>query len=88
MQEIRKEFEIVFADTEELKRKCFKIRHQVYCKEQGFLDNLEQTIETDKYDARSEHFLIKWRGEFVATSRLIMTDTKNPLAPFLLKRLV
>jgi N-acyl amino acid synthase of PEP-CTERM/exosortase system len=70
-------FESIVADTEELKRECFRIRYQVYCVEQtGYEDPsaFPDHCETDEYDAHSAHGLLRHRqsGSFIGTVRIVL----------------
>jgi N-acyl amino acid synthase of PEP-CTERM/exosortase system len=73
-------FEIVSADSDELKQEVFKLRYQVYCVEKGFLPDYAGGLECDEYDERSSHYLIRHRetGNYMATTRLILPDRKHP----------
>lgn len=88
-------FEMFPADTPELKREVFILRHQVYCLETGFenqadcqveFDQQGQAVylEIDEYDDRAAHYLIRHRrtGKFAATVRLILPVAGNFEAPF------
>jgi len=68
-------FEEIPADTPVLLEECFRIRHQVYCREKKFFDADDDSgVETDAYDERSLHGLLRHRksGAFVGTIRLIL----------------
>lgn len=76
-------FEEVPADTPLLLEECFRIRHQVYCLEKKFFagSDADGGRETDHYDARSLHGLLRYRknGAFVGTIRLILpADDREP----------
>lgn len=88
-------FELVPAITPELKMEAFKLRYQVYILETSFeteadgksgLDSEGRLIhwEEDEFDDRAEHYLIRHRrtGIFAATTRLIMADPHDVMAPF------
>lgn len=87
-------FELVPALTEDLKREVYKLRFQVYCLETGFErkedcqvvyeDGREVYLETDVYDCRSDHYLVRHRrtGLYAATVRLVLPDPANPLSPY------
>jgi N-acyl amino acid synthase of PEP-CTERM/exosortase system len=88
-------FELVYADTPELKLQVFTLRYQVYVLETGFeredecksgLDSDGRLIhwEEDEFDARSDHYLIQHRrtGIFAATARLILPDPEDVMAPY------
>ena len=75
-------FEMVPATSDELKNEVYKLRYQVYCIENEFL-NSEQypdELEFDDYDQQSVHYLIRHRksGDYAATTRLILPDANNP----------
>lgn len=73
-------FEMLPADTDELKQEVYKLRYQVYCLEKGFLANREDGFEYDEYDEYSSHYLIRHRASdsFMATTRLILPDKQHP----------
>jgi N-acyl amino acid synthase of PEP-CTERM/exosortase system len=79
-------FEKVVANTLDLKAEVFRLRYQVYCLETGFekTENCPDGLEIDAYDQQSVHYLIKHRktGLYVATTRLILPDVKNPDVKF------
>jgi N-acyl amino acid synthase of PEP-CTERM/exosortase system len=74
-------FEIIPADSDELKQEVYKLRYQVYCVERGFEDPeaYPDGIEYDEYDAHSYHYLIRHREteSYMATTRLIFPETQN-----------
>ncbi len=77
---------MVPATTDTLKESAYRLRYQVYCLETGF-ESPEQYpygLETDEYDACSEHYLIRHRksGAYAATTRLILPDLNTPERPF------
>jgi len=71
-------FEIVFADTPELREEVFRIRYQVYCQELQYEPASEHVdgMERDAYDARSQHCLLLHRssGRYAGCIRLVMPD--------------
>lgn len=87
-------FELVPATTDMLKREVYKLRFQVYCLETGFErkqdckvfyeNGHEVYLETDTYDCRSDHYLVRHRrsGLYAATVRLVLPDPDNLQAPF------
>ncbi|MFN3920736.1 MAG: GNAT family N-acyltransferase, partial [Methylohalobius sp.] len=87
-------FKLVHATTEALKREVYKLRFQVYCLETGFErkedcqvfyeNGQEVYLETDSYDCRSDHYLIRHNrsGLYAATVRLVLPDPGNPQALF------
>ncbi len=79
-----KYFSVVPATTPELREACFRIRHDVYCKELGFEPVREDGMETDAYDAHSVHCLLRatTSGRFVGSIRLILPDPNDLAKPY------
>jgi len=79
----RKYFEILPALTDSEKQATFRIRHSVYCEDLGWEATRADGMETDAYDARSVHCLIRSRasGDFIGCVRLVLTAPEDPLAP-------
>lgn len=79
-------FAIKFADTEELRRESFRIRHAVYCEELGWEPLREDQMETDECDDYSFALLLvhKRTGQYAGTARLVIPPPGNPekLLPF------
>jgi len=79
-------FNILSADSEELVEQVFRLRYQVYCVENEFENPLDYKDgrETDAYDSRSLHSLIKHQesGLFAGVVRLILPDGENPESEF------
>ncbi|MDO9169745.1 MAG: PEP-CTERM/exosortase system-associated acyltransferase [Methylobacter sp.] len=75
-------FEMIPATSAELKNEVYKLRYQVYCIENKFLNSEDypDNLEVDDFDPQSVHYLIRHRksGEYAATVRLILPDTDNP----------
>ncbi len=75
-------FDMVPADSDELKKEVYRLRYQIYCFEAGFEDpeRYPEGLEFDEFDNRSAHYLIRHRklGINVATTRLILPDIDNP----------
>lgn len=75
-------FEIVPAISDELKNEVYKLRYQVYCIENKFLDSddYDNNMEFDEFDSHSCHYLIRHRklGVYMATTRLILPEINNP----------
>lgn len=76
-------FEIVMADTPELKKIVYRIRYQVLCEEEripGFDQSLyPDALEKDAYDDHSVHALLKHRSSerYIATVRLVLPCAQN-----------
>jgi N-acyl amino acid synthase of PEP-CTERM/exosortase system len=66
-------FEGVVADKDELRRECFRLRHQVYCLEMRTEPPSETGLEQDEFDAGAFHALLRYRPAhaFIGTVRLI-----------------
>jgi len=75
-------FEMVPAFSDELKNEVYKLRYQVYCIENEFLnsEHYPNDLEFDHFDQQSVHYLIRHRksGDYAATTRLILPDVTNP----------
>lgn len=84
----QKYFEIVIAETPELKDIVYQVRYQVLCEEQripGFDgDDYPDHLEKDDFDDRSIHALLKHKssGKFIGTVRLVLADVYAPEKPF------
>ncbi len=74
-------FEMVPAISEELKTEVYKLRYQVYCVENKFLnsDDYHDEMEFDEFDRHSAHYLIRHRklGIYIATTRIILSDAND-----------
>ena len=73
---------MVSATSDELRNEVYKLRYQVYCVENGFLNSecYLDNLEFDEFDSQSIHYLIRHRksGNYAATVRLILPDAHNP----------
>jgi len=72
---------IIYAETPELKKEVFRLRHQVYAIERGFEKPRADGIETDEWDDHSAHALVAFGGEYVSTARLILPNQNKPEYP-------
>lgn len=77
-------FEIIFADTPETLRECYRLRYEVYY-EEGLFPGMNSNdcpdgLEHDEYDARAMQCLLlhKRRGTIAGTVRIIPTAPDNP----------
>lgn len=88
-------FELVHADTDELRMQVYLLRYQVYVLETGFetdsdccsgADENGHAIlwEQDAFDERSDHYLLRHRrtGVYAATARLILPSALDVTAPY------
>lgn len=86
----RNAFDIVKADTDDLKERVFRLRHQVYCVENKIrerpVDGSE--IERDAWDESSVHHLLVHResGESAGTVRVVLPRADAPLRSFPLQQ--
>ena len=78
-------FQIIPADNTDLLKAAYRMRYQVYCKENHFEDRnlFPDQMETDKYDSHSSHSLVhcKATGEHAGLVRLVLPDPTNPNKP-------
>lgn len=77
-------FQIIFADTPELRDEVYRLRYQVYCKELGYepADAFPDGLEKDDFDERSRHCLLWHRSSenYAGCIRLVLPDPANPEA--------
>ncbi len=84
----RKYFQAIPALDEDLRRSAYRIRHAVYCEELGYEPVRDDGLETDEFDARSVHCLLRTLGgDFVGCIRLVLTDAGNLSSPLPFERL-
>lgn len=81
-------FASVPATTKELRNACYRIRHEVYCRELKYEPLRPDGLETDAFDAHAAHCLIRsiQRGQFIGCIRLILPNPDDPAAPFPFER--
>jgi N-acyl-L-homoserine lactone synthetase len=67
------EFEVVVADTTELREAAFALRHDVYCRELGYEPVRADGLERDSYDDRAHHYLLAHvpTGTWAACVRIV-----------------
>lgn len=69
------DFTAYFAETREQLKKAYKLRHQVYCEELGWVPVNDFGIESDEFDVNAEIICVENElGEVVGTSRVIDSD--------------
>ena len=92
LREFNSRFEMLNADTPELVRQAQKIRHQVYCVENGFEKSSEDSegFETDEFDSHAVQSVLVARETAAAlgTVRLIMPLAHAPERSFAVQRLL
>lgn len=79
LQGLLRHFSVEIADSVHAQHEVFQLRHQVYCEERGFERGLNG-VETDAYDPRSHHVLLRHRAtnQAVGTVRLILPRIGGP----------
>jgi N-acyl amino acid synthase of PEP-CTERM/exosortase system len=67
------EVSVELANTPAARWAAYRLRHQVYCLERGFLDG-QNGVERDEYDDHARHAIVRWRqtGEVVGAVRLVL----------------
>ncbi len=70
---LNEEVSVEHVRTDKGLQEAYRIRHEVYCVDREFLEG-QDGIETDSYDAHSNHAIIRWRrsGEAIGTVRLVL----------------
>lgn len=73
-----KTFEVVAAETDDLRDKIFRLRYRVYCLENCFIspDECHGAVERDEYDDEARHFALihPESGEVVGALRILLPD--------------
>lgn len=85
----RRYFRIDAALDEALRSDVFRIRHEVYCEDLGFEPIRADGRETDAYDGRSIHCLLRTADaphQPVGCARVVLTDAQDPWAPLPFER--
>jgi N-acyl amino acid synthase of PEP-CTERM/exosortase system len=78
---------IEIAQSPKQLSEVYQLRHQVYCLERGFEPG-ENSEETDEFDCRSRHVLLREStGQVVGTVRIIAPDPANLAGSFPIQRL-
>ena len=77
---LAEECEVLIANTPELLRECFRLRHQVYCLENNY-ETVNGSEERDEHDVRARHILLRHRetGESIGTARIVLTSLLESL---------
>ena len=74
-------FEIVVADTLELKKEVYRLRYRVMCLNTGIFDTTlyPDELEKDEFDDRSLHILLRHKpsNAFMGTARLILSSASS-----------
>ena len=77
-------FKVVPADSEDLIKEVYRIRHQVYCEELGFEKQRKNHLEFDEHDLHSIHCLLYHSPSqsYAGCIRLILCKDANPESAF------
>lgn len=90
-EEFGQYFDVVSADTVRLMEAAYRLRYQVYCKENNYEDPncFPEQMETDNYDRHSPQSMIKCRasGHYTGLVRLVLADPVDPERPFPIEQL-
>jgi N-acyl amino acid synthase of PEP-CTERM/exosortase system len=75
-----KYFQALPALDDDLRESVYRIRHAVYCEELGYEPLRDDGLESDEFDARAVHCLLRSvaTGEFVGCVRLVRTSADDP----------
>lgn len=83
-QEYWRAFEVIHAQTDELKERVFRLRYDVYCKENDFEmpggpEGHAEMLEYDAYDPHAFHFLLVHRdsGQDAGAVRVLLSNEQN-----------
>lgn len=86
----RKSFTIAPAETATDIAQCLRLRYDVFCRENGFLDPAlyPDGEERDEFDARAIHYRLMHNqsGRLAGTVRVILPDPERPLTSFALQK--
>jgi N-acyl amino acid synthase of PEP-CTERM/exosortase system len=76
----RKYFDVAPAVTPALQAEAYAIRHRVYCEELGYEPVRPDRRESDPYDSRADHVLVRsiQVNRFVACARVVRVDPADP----------
>ena len=89
-QHFDKYFQLIVANTAELKQEVFSIRYQVYCEELNFepAKNFPDGLEKDIYDDHSIHCLLKHRSKeiYAGCVRVVLPQEQNSIKTFPLEK--
>lgn len=80
----KRQFDIDLASSDDLRRRVFALRCQVFCEELGFGMTQVEGHESDHYDAHSLHCLIRYQPSAteVGCVRLVLPGGRGGSLPF------
>src|SRR4051794_551744 len=75
---VRERFSVQLANTAELIREAHRLRYQVYCVENDYLEG--DGLEVDEFDVHSHQVILRdnQSGEAVGTARLVLFREEAP----------
>ena len=83
-------FQLVLADSNDLRTQAYRLRYEVYCREFHFEpeESCTNQREQDDYDAQSVHCLLMHHptGQTAGCVRLVLADPGEPAAPLPFER--
>lgn len=87
----RQTFDVIEADTDELRRQAFRLRYRIYCAENKFEDpeRNPHRMERDIHDYDATHYLLihKESQNAVGTVRIILPNDNEPEASFPMQKI-
>ncbi|MBV8591629.1 MAG: GNAT family N-acetyltransferase, partial [Acetobacteraceae bacterium] len=88
LKDVRERFTVQLANTPELIREAHRLRYQVYCVENEYLDG--DGFEVDEFDFHSHHVILKDNatGQMVGTVRLVLWQQDAPEASFPMQEVI
>ena len=72
-------YSVELADTPELIREAHRLRYQVYCVENDYLED-QDGLEVDEFDIHSHHVILREKrtGEVIGAVRLVLFQEEAP----------
>lgn len=66
-------YRILPAESEEMKREAYRIRHKIYCSEFKYENTRETEMEEDEFDSHSSHMVVYSRSHksYIGCARLV-----------------
>ncbi len=93
-QDYWRAFEVIHAQTDELKERAFRLRYDVFCKENSFEQpggptHRAEELEYDAFDPHAFHYLLVHRdsGEDAGTVRVLLANEQNVRDSFPLQKI-
>ncbi len=82
-EDFTKHFTVVYANSDDLKRIAYSIRHYVYCEDLGLEPAKKHGMAIDGYDAYAHHILLQHNqtGRYAGSIRLITPELGSQRLP-------